>query len=152
MKTFLTLLILFSFQAKAGDREKLKSMTKPGNRVFITSEDTKVLNLAKKMLKDGCWKLENSPDSADFVLKFSGKSVLDYFVYAEVIEPKANESLYKTPSSNTVMSVSFNTRKRALEKLINKHVRQCVILPFLTAPKARQRTDVILPYCGNNLL
>lgn len=140
MKTILTLLLLINFYpVNAGDPEKLRTITKEGNKVYVTSDDQKLENYAKEMLKKGCWKLEENPDSCNFVLKLSGKSVLDYFAYAEIIDPKTHESLYRTPSANTVMSVTLSTKKKAVKKLINKHVKPMCDPYFFDSDSVRKR-------------
>lgn len=125
MKTLpILVLILFYYNAYAGDpQERLKELIKGGHKVYVTSNKEEMIDNAKKILKDGCWQIVENEKDADFILKFmASPTFVDYKAYAVVIDPQNNEWLYKTPSSNTSMSLSLNVKRKVLKKLIAKHV------------------------------
>ena len=109
----------------AGDpkTERLKQLVKPGNRVFITATNEKAKRHTKKLLKHECWTIVSNADSADFVLKVYEKmTFLDYFAYAAIIDPTTKEELYRTPTTNTLMRMTFSAKKAAVKKLIKRKV------------------------------
>lgn len=101
-----------------------KDLTKPGNKVYVTSNQKDMIDRARKLVKEGCWKVVTNPKDADFVIKIEAKRIVTQgmFAYALFLEPTTKEVLFKTGTSNTTMRATLDNKGAVLKKLIRRRV------------------------------
>lgn len=123
MKAVVTSLLVFlctKLFALDSNTEKLKAALKAGNKVYVVAEKPVMVKYASKKLRNSCWQITQNLSEANFVLKFDGNR---WFAHAEIFDPATKEQLYKTPTSNTMASMTFNAKKKVVKKIINKHIK-----------------------------
>jgi hypothetical protein len=108
---------------------------KPGNAIYVTSNHPEMIQKARKYLQPGCWKLVDTPQNADFVVKIKAKRIVfvGMFAHALFIDPATKKILWKSRTSNTVMRVTFNNKRAVLKKLIRRR-----LLPLCYTYKATE--------------
>lgn len=124
---FLVFIPLFlSKSLIAGDpkAEKLKTLTKPGTKVYFTANKKEMVRPGKAILSEGCWTIVNNPKDADLVIKVEARRIVSVgmFAFAEFIDPVTKDIIYKTKGSNTAMRMTFSQKKAVLKKLIRRRV------------------------------
>jgi hypothetical protein len=104
--------------------DKFKDLTKPGNKVYVTSNRKEMIDRARKLVKEGCWKVVANPKDADFVIKVEAKRIVTQgmFAYALFLEPSTKEVLLKTGTSSTTWRMTFDNKGAVLKKLIRRRV------------------------------
>lgn len=106
------------------DKEKFFEMTKPGNKVYITSENEPLAIHAKKELRSYHWKIVDKLEDADFVLYIDDSRIMVSEMSARIvyIDPKTERPFYKTHAVNTLARFSYHAKKGVVRKLIRKRV------------------------------
>ncbi|MEI9944404.1 MAG: hypothetical protein WDN26_09325 [Chitinophagaceae bacterium] len=104
----------------------LDLLAKKGNRVFVDGSDKSVIIHAKKEFHSwGYWSIVEDKSKADFILyvniRYAG--IGDSFGSAQFIDPQSEKVIQTTGEVNTVMSMGFNTKKAAVEKVVRKKIK-----------------------------
>ncbi|MEO7394757.1 MAG: hypothetical protein ABIU11_07405 [Chitinophagaceae bacterium] len=101
-------------------------LAKKGNNVFVDGSDKSVVIHGKRALRAwGYWSIVEDKTKSDFILYINIRhaGLGDSFGSAQFINP-ANEKIIKTTEEvNTLMSMGFNAKKAAVEKVIRKKIK-----------------------------
>lgn len=102
----------------------LSNLTKHGSKVYILNRDINAVKYAAERLKLwNYWIIVEDREKADFILKFTLYNYIDYFGYAEIIEPKTKDVLYVSKEFNTlILPINFNPKKTVIFKIIEQDI------------------------------
>jgi hypothetical protein len=106
--------------------EKLRYLTKKGNKVYVDSENKNAIIHAVGYLKSwGYWKITEDINDADFILKIFIRFVVgEGFGYGQFVEPRTNLVLWMTQEFNSMAGFDLNSKRAVVRKIIVKGIKR----------------------------
>lgn len=111
---------------KTNDGDSFKTLTKNGNKVYISCDnDNAIIHATNALQTWGYWTVTRNRREADFILHFNIRfaGLGDAFGNAQFINPKNGQILKTTNEVNTIASWDVNTKRGVINRIVYKEIQ-----------------------------